>query len=250
MCGRFTNKFFWHELHRLLELTTLAVHLPIRYNIAPTQTAPIVRSDDRPGAGPRSLAFVRWGLVPSWAKDIKVGSSLINARAEGIESKPSFRSAFKRRRCLVPVSGFYEWKRLADGKGKQPFYITSSDEQPMVFAGLWESWSPPSDIGDPVETFTIITTTPNKLMATLHDRMPVILDRADFAAWLDPAYQDTAALLGLLKPCLPELMKCHPVSTRVNSPRVDEPSCIERADETPPRPPEADVPEGETGLWG
>ena len=153
-----------------------------------------------------------------------MGSSLINARAEGIEAKPAFRAAFKRRRCLVPASGFYEWKKLGGGDRKQPYYITAADEEPLAFAGVWEWWRSPE--GEAVESFAIITTTPNEMMAGLHDRMPVILDSADFAPWLDPAQEDQKRLLGLLRPYPAELMVSRPVSTRVNSPRNDDPACI------------------------
>lgn len=241
MCGRFTYLYYWKHLHRLMELTTSPplAEIEARYNVAPTQAAPVVRataasdgsSRHRGDVTGRTLGMLRWGLVPSWAKDIKIGNSLVNARAEGIEAKPSFRSAFKRRRCIVPVSGFYEWKRL-DEKRKQPYYITSAaDDEPLAFAGLWEWWKPPegSDTGtEPIESFTIITTTPNEMMAALHDRMPVILHPADFAAWLDPANSDSASLLSLLRPYPSELMRCWPVSTRVNSPRFDDPACIEQ----------------------
>jgi len=246
VCGRFTNKFYWKNLHRLMELTTPPVDLPLRYNVAPTQPAPVVRHQGAEHGGPRALSMLRWGLVPSWAKDLKIGNAHINARAEGIEAKPAFRAAFKRRRCVVPVSGFYEWKKLDDGKSKQPYYITASDEEPLAFAGLWEFWKPPASEGggvegEPIESFTIITTTPNEMMARLHDRMPVILDRANFGAWLDPANQDASGLLALLRPYPAELMMCHPVSTLVNSPRNDDAACIERvavaAPEVPPAPP-------------
>ncbi|MBC7771502.1 MAG: SOS response-associated peptidase [Pyrinomonadaceae bacterium] len=246
MCGRYTHRIFWNELHRLMELTT-PVQLPIRYNIAPTQTAPVVRIDDRERSRSRSLAMLRWGLLPSWARDIKVGSSLINARAEGIESKPSFREAFRRQRCLVPASGFYEWKRLANGKVRQPYYISTADQKPIAFAGLWESWHNTSHQGEPVETFTIITTTPNEMMAPLHDRMPVILDPQDFPSWLDPGNKDTAGLLALLRPYPAELMQSHPVSPRVNSPAFDDPSCIESVKELPIR--ESQPPGAAPGLW-
>lgn len=220
-----------------MELTTPLLDLDERYNVAPTQRSPVVRADIGadgtigPG-GPRALVTLRWGLIPSWAKDTKIGNTAINARAEGIESKPAFRSAFKRRRCIVPVSGFYEWKKTGE-KTKQPYYITSAaDDELLAFAGLWEWWKPPADDAgvqaEPIESFTIITTTPNEVMANLHDRMPVILDRADFTRWLDPANTDTASLLSLLKPYPSELLRCWPVSTIVNAPKNDVPECVER----------------------
>lgn len=231
MCGRYTILFKWKELHRLMRLSTPPAEWPVRFNVAPTQVAPVVRADD---AGPRSLSMLRWGLVPFWAKDLKIGASMINARAEGIEVKPAFRAALKKRRCIVPVSGFYEWMKLADGKSKQPHYITSSDGEPIAFAGLWERWAPPEDRdgvgaggGAAVETFTIITTTPNRMMASLHDRMPVVLSQSDFDRWLDPQNQDAAGLLPLLAPCADDTLIHFPVSTLVNSPRNDDPACIQ-----------------------
>lgn len=226
MCGRYTNLFTWKQLHRLMGLTTppLEKDFVPRYNIAPTQLAPVVRADDRGGV--RALAMLRWGLVPSWAKEIKIGASMINARAEAIETKPAFRTALKRRRCIVPVSGFYEWKKLADGKSKQPYYIhSSSEDEPLAFAGLWERWQPPD--AEAVETFTIITTSPNQMMKSLHDRMPVILAPEDVDRWLDPANHDAAVLLPLLKPAPDDSLVYYPVSTLVNSPRNDEQACIQ-----------------------
>jgi putative SOS response-associated peptidase YedK len=220
MCGRFTHLYKWRELQRLMVLTTPPLEFTDRYNVAPTQTAPVVR--DLPQARGREAVFMRWGLIPSWAKDEKIGNSLINARAEGIESKPAFRAAFKQRRCIVPVSGFYEWQKL--GTRKQPHYITSSDNQPLALAGLWESWQSP-DHGA-VESFTVITTTPNEMMAKLHDRMPVILDPADFDTWLDPASHKLARFAALLKPYPAELMASRAVSTWVNSPQNEGPECL------------------------
>lgn len=211
-----------------MALTSPPMELAARYNVAPTQVAPVVRAD---GAG-RSLGWLRWGLVPSWAGGVGVGSSMINARAEGIDSKPAFRAAFKRQRCLVPVSGFYEWKKLDAGSRKQPFYITPASDEPLALAGLWDSWRPPE--GGAIETFTVITTAPNQLMASLHDRMPAILDPADLATWLDPLLEDRERLLGLLKPYPPELMRARPVSDRVNAPRNDDPTCIALFTPKPP----------------
>ncbi len=202
-----------------MALTSPPLEFTDRYNVAPTQMAPVVRAD---GNG-RSVSFMRWGLIPSWAKDAKIGNSLVNARAEGIETKPAFRAAFKQRRCIVPVSGFYEWQKV--GERKQPHYITSADGEPLALAGLWESWSSPEHGG--VESFTVITTTPNETMARLHDRMPVILERADFGPWLNPANHDKTRLDAMLKPYPAELMVSYAVSTRVNSPRHDAPDCIE-----------------------
>jgi putative SOS response-associated peptidase YedK len=163
-----------------------------RYNVAPTQTVPIVKTKD---AGWES-ALVRWGLIPAWARDAKIGYRLINARADTVATKPSFRSAFKRRRCLVPADGFYEWQKA--GKGKQPFYIHRKDEEPFAFAGLWEAWENPED-GKEIQSCSLVTTEANALMAPIHDRMPVILDSATCDRWLD-ADEPANDLLRLLKP--------------------------------------------------
>jgi putative SOS response-associated peptidase YedK len=191
-----------------------------RYNIAPTQPVPVVRKT----AQGRRLEMLRWGLVPSWAGDPSIGNRLINARAETVADKPSFRSAYRRRRCLVVADGFFEWKRV--GVRKQPMYIRLRDQAPFAFAGLWESWH--RDQPDAVESCTLITTGPNALLATIHDRMPVILHPDDYARWLDPGAGDPARLL---RPYPAAEMTAHPVSRRVNSPANDDPACVEAIDE-------------------
>lgn len=229
MCGRFTHLLKWAQLQRLLRLTCDPIELPLRYNIAPTQQAPVVRTTPEGG---RAVHLLRWGLVPSWAKDLSIGNTMINARGETLATKPAFRTAFKRRRCIVPASGFYEWKKSEGTKTKQPFYITASDESPLMFGGLWESWTLVKDEGEGVSegkpeivrTFTIITTSPNEMMATLHDRMPLILDASDIDRWLDPKVEDASELV---RPYPSELMLARPVSTLVNSPRNDVPECIQ-----------------------
>lgn len=219
MCGRYTHLLTWAQLHRLLRLTSDPIDLPRRYNIAPTQEAPVVRTS--PDGG-RAAHLLRWGLVPSWAKDLSIGNTMINARGETLATKPAFRVAFRKRRCVVPASGFYEWKKMEGSKTKQPFYITSSDEGPLMFGGLWESWTSPE--GEIVRTFTIITTTPNEMMAEIHDRMPLILDASDTDRWLDPKVEDAS---DLIRSFPPELMLAKPVSTLVNSPRNDVPECVQ-----------------------
>jgi putative SOS response-associated peptidase YedK len=216
MCGRFTNKLTWAEIHALYTITSPPLNFAARYNIAPTQDVPVVRQ----GENGRTLSMLRWGLVPSWAKDRKIGASMINARAEGVAEKPAFRVAFRTRRCLVPASGFYEW--IAEGKKKQPVYITAADGGALTFAGLWERWS---GEGETVESFTIITTAPNAVCAAVHDRMPVILGRADWDAWLDPQRPKDEALT-LLRACPDALLTTWKVDARVNTPRVDDPTCI------------------------
>ncbi len=232
MCGRFTYLYTWKQLHRLLDPTAYPeVELSPRYNTAPTQLAPVVRLDEN---ARRIGAMMRWGLIPSWAKDASIGNSLINARCETVATKPAFRSAFLRRRCIVPISGFYEWRKALPGpaRTKQPFYITLTDDQPMMLAGLWEIWRPP-EVDDPVHSFTILTCEPNQMMSELHDRMPVILDEAGVDAWLSAATQPDA-LAGLMTPFAAELMWRRPVSARVNSPRHEGPELIRSVDEAEP----------------
>ena len=191
-----------------------------RFNIAPSQAIPVVRLD---ASGKRVLGTVRWGLIPSWTKG-KPKNQPINARAETLATSGMFRQAFERRRCLVPADGFYEWRKLADSKTKQPMFVHRRDDGVFAFAGLWERWRPDPD-AEPVDTCTIITTTPNELMAPIHDRMPVILDPADYPRWLD---RDTPAadVAGLLRPYPPDAMEARPVSTKVNSPRNDDEECV------------------------
>lgn len=209
-------------------LTTEELGLSERYNVAPSQVAPVVRMTKDGGRG---LFMLRWGLIPSWAKDTKFGYKTINARAETVATQPAFRSAFKKRRCLVPVSGFYEWKTVPGSKTKQPYYISAADEEPLVFAGLWEWWRDPADeSAEPIESFTIITTTPNELMGEIHNRMPVILSREDFGLWLDDANEGDEAVRGLLRTYPSELMMARKVSTLVNSPKNDSPECAQPID--------------------
>jgi len=217
MCGRFTTKLTWQQLRDLYEITAPEprqdeLELKPRYNIAPSQTVPVVRLHP---AGRRELALLRWGLIPFWSKDPKIAYRTINARAETVATAPAFRAAFKKRRCLIPASGFYEWKKLDDGK--QPYFIGMRDGSSFAFAGLWERW----DKGEaPVETFTIITGEPNPLVAELYNRMPVILDPSDYDAWLTAA--DTAIPQALLQPFPSQLMTAYPVSKRVNNTKNDD----------------------------
>ncbi len=190
-----------------------------RFNIAPTQAVAAVRGR---GGGGRELVALTWGLIPSWSKDRGMGSRLINARAETVVEKPAFRAALRSRRCLVLADGFYEWQKL--GTRKQPHHIRMRDGRPFAFAGLWERWAPPA--GDEVESCTIITTTPNGVVAPIHDRMPVILAPADLDLWIDPAVRDPAAVVGMLRAYPAEGMIAYPVSLQVNSPRADDPSCV------------------------
>ena len=190
------------------------------YNIAPSQMIPVVRATDKG----RELALVKWGLIPSWSRDASIGTKLINARAETLADKPSFRNAFRRRHCLVPADAFYEWKAI--GGRKQPYSIRMADRSVFGMAGLWEHWTDPA--GETIETCTIITVDANELVGELHDRMPVIIDPDDYSAWLDPTSPKAQELL---KPFPSELMSYYPVSTRVNSVRNDDASCLDKVEE-------------------
>jgi putative SOS response-associated peptidase YedK len=216
MCGRFSQSKSAETLSSAFQLAVPS--WTPRYNIAPTQavpTASVFPSESEP-----QFRLLRWGLVPSWSKDLSIGTKLINARAETVAEKPSFRSAFKQRRCLILADGFYEWKRL-NGK-KQPFYFQVSDGHPFAFAGLWERWQ-----GDdsPIETCTILTTQANELLQPVHDRMPVILSPQDYDRWLDPTTSPDT-LHALLRPFDAQEMQGCPVSAVVNSSKVDGPECV------------------------
>jgi len=188
-----------------------------RYNVAPTQQVVTIMRN-----GADHLAMLQWGLIPSWAKDEAIGAKMINARAETLAEKPSFKRLLRSRRCLIVADGFYEWKK--EYGGKTPMYITMKDGKPFAFAGLWDSWQDPD--GKPVRTCTIVTTTPNDLVATIHDRMPAILLPAARDTWLDPATQDEQALLPLLAPYPADRMTARQVSRLVNSPRVEGPELL------------------------
>lgn len=222
MCGRFTQHLTWTELVELYRITEpdTPLNLPARYNVAPTQQISVIRPAEDGG---RALARMHWGLIPSWAKDIKIGANMINARGETVASKPAFRSAFKRRRCLIPADGFYEWQAQSDGP-KQPFYITSVDQRPLTFAGLWECWRDAD--GEPIESCTIVTVEPNEVMRKLHNRMPVILPRDVHDAWLDVGRVQGAEAQALLTPCTADALALRPVSRRVNNVRNDDADCI------------------------
>jgi putative SOS response-associated peptidase YedK len=197
-------------------------NFPPSWNVAPTDNLPIVRHN--PKTGSRSLDLMRWGLVPYWAKDIKIGFSSINAMAETIDTKPAFRDAFTRRRCLVPIDAFYEWQKLDDGKTKQPYAIALADGSLMALAGLWENWKSPS--GEWIRSFSIATTMPNELCARLHNRMPVILARASWPLWLGEESADPDRLKALLVPYAGEMI-AWPVSQRVGNVKNNDPSLIE-----------------------
>ncbi len=213
MCGRFA---FYSPDEAVVRLFAVAAMTAVEsgYNLAPTQRVPVLRADD---TGLRRLDGLRWGLVPFWAKDKAIGNRMINARAETVAEKPAFRQPFRQRRCLVLANGFYEWKRIGDNK--QPFYITREDGEPFAMAGLWESWRDRT-AADPeaLETCTILTTTPNRLMENIHQRMPVILDPQPISQWLDPR-ADARQLQPLLGPYGGDGLVAVPVSSKVNNAR-------------------------------
>ncbi len=223
MCGRFTLSSPGEVLAELFELVEMPEITP-RYNIAPTQ--PVVAVHASEGAG-RHCEMMHWGLIPSWADDPAIGARMINARAETVATKPSFRSAFRQRRCLVVADGFYEWQKLE--RRKQPHHIRLRDGRPFAFAGLWENWESGDRASVPasVRSCTIITTEPNELVAPLHNRMPVILHTRDYSVWLASEAKQFDTLGRLLRPYPADEMEASPVSTRVNKPSNDSPECIE-----------------------
>jgi len=219
MCGRFTLHLSPELLGSVFGVKT-SLQLTPRYNIAPSQMVPVVRSGEDDN---NRVDLLKWGLIPSWAKDPSIGNKLINGRSETVHEKPSFRHAIKCQRCIVPASGFYEWSTA--GNSKQPWYIQQKDNAPMGFAGLWESWRSPE--GTPLETFCILTAAANSFMATIHDRMPVILPQEEYDTWLSRNLHDPLQLSRLLLPCPADSLAAIKVSTVVNSPAYESPQCIE-----------------------
>ena len=220
MCGRFALATEKHVLEMLYQLE-IREDLQQRFNIAPGGEILGVRASA--GSPGREASLFRWGLIPFWADDPAIGYRMINARSETAAEKPSFRSAYRKRRLLIPASGFYEWKK--SGQAKQPYYISSKDGAPFSFAGLWERWEKGEE---PLESCTILTTVPNALLKDLHDRMPVIIRPEDYRDWLDPAVP-AESVAGFLKPYPSEELTAHPVSTRVNKPVNDGPDLIKPA---------------------
>ncbi len=231
MCGRYSLTTPLEAMRQVFGFDG-GTNLAPRYNIAPTQTAPVIRADESSASG-RVLAEARWGLIPSWAKDGAIGNRMINARAETVADKPSFRSAYRHRRCLVPADGFYEWQKLPTG-GKQPYRIAAEDETPFTFAGLFERWVDPE--GDIVESFTILTTEANALLGPIHSRMPVILEGDARTRWLAAGEDDVS---DLLVPHSGEGFRAYAVGRHVNSPKNDDPDCFRplAAPEPPGREP-------------
>lgn len=219
MCGRYTLSAPADVIAELFDVEP--VSMSPRFNIAPTQEAPVVRIPE-PEEG-RELAILRWGLVPFWAKDPSIGNRMINARSETAAEKNAFRNSFKKRRCLVVADGFYEWKK--EEGGKQPYWIHLPESKPFAMAGLWSRWDKEGDT--PLETFTILTTDAHPKIAELHDRMPVVLRKDAYEMWLDPEFQDKDRLNDLLTAESGEWLEFYPVSREVNSPSNDRPDLIE-----------------------
>lgn len=219
MCGRFTQERPTSELAEIFEAEDLTGTAGGRFNVAPTdEAAVVVKREER-----RAVTAYRWGLIPHWADDPKIGNRMFNARAETLSTSPVFREAFLKRRCLVPVDSFYEWRR--EGKVRQPFRIVAVDGRPLALAGLWAGWRDPAT--DEVRrTFTIVTTGPNELLRSIHDRMPVVVPPAAWDRWLDPALPDPGELQGLLVPAEDGSLEAYPVSRAVNDVRNDGPGLI------------------------
>jgi putative SOS response-associated peptidase YedK len=225
MCGRFTSKAKPEEIEKEFKIGKLNPKIfEPRYNIAPSQIIPAVLETK----GERIVSGLKWGLIPSWAKDDSFASKTINARAETLAEKASFKNAFKSRRCIIPASGFYEWAKKG-ASAKQPFYFYLKDKDVFGFAGLWEEWTD-KESGELVETCTIITTEANELLEPVHDRMPVILKPDDYDRWLDEKFKDTEKLQDLLVPFPAEEMVSHAVSKAVNAPTYDSPELIKELD--------------------
>jgi putative SOS response-associated peptidase YedK len=216
MCGRYTLAKPLKAIKAHFHPMIVNVEHQERYNIAPTQEVPVVISIERG----RELEAMRFGLIPSWAKDKKIGSKLINARAESVHVKPSFRNSFKRQRCLVPADGFYEWRKT--NKDKIPQYVYLKSQELFAFAGIWAEWLGEKE---PIRSFSIITTDSNSLLKEIHDRMPVILDKENYDLWLEPS-TPLDKLFSLLSPFPSELMEFYRVSEMVNSYKVDQPECV------------------------
>jgi len=219
MCGRFTLTIDPTHLQEAFPWADIPDDLPQRYNIAPSQPVAVI-----PNTGDNTLSMYKWGLIPSWSKDPAIGDRMINARAESLAEKPSFRNAYRRRRCLILADGFYEWKQNPGMKSKQPVYIRLKTEHPFAFAGLWEIWNSPD--GSEIRSCTIITTQPNSLLEPIHNRMPVILPPNVYNQWLAPEDRQPAQLNDLLIPYPSSEMIAFPVSRMVNSPQTDTPDLI------------------------
>ncbi len=223
MCGRYVAAAPPSEIAKYFGVDELPeTVLEPNYNVAPTTSVLVVSERQEH----KSIDAMRWGLVPFWAKDLAIGSKMINARAEGIETKNAYRHALKKQRCIIPVDGFYEWKTVEGEKRKQPYFIHRVDHEPLAFAGLWETWRGPDRNGDPIRSCTIVTTSPNREMAQIHHRMPVILPPDKWDHWLDPSFDDTATVTSWLVPATDGLLTMYEVSTGVNNVRNKGPELI------------------------
>jgi len=221
MCGRYSQRQSAAIISQAFQVDNVP-NLKPRYNIAPTQSVATILQTS--AATKRQFKMLHWGLIPSWAKDAKMGAKLINARAETVADKPAFRSAFRKRRCLVVADGFYEWQPHENKKQKQPFYFKMKDEQLFAFAGLWEHWQDAN--GEEIESCSLLTTEANELMEPIHNRMPVIIEPKNYDLWLDPEVKNPELLQPLLHPYPTEQMTTHPVSTLVNKASNDTAECI------------------------
>src|SRR3989442_2878162 len=220
MCGRYTLKTPVEQLSEKFQFPEILPLKP-RYNIAPSQDVAVVRR--LPDDLDRKLAMLRWGLIPAWAKDPAKARQPINAKSETVAELPTFRTAFRKRRCLIPTDAFYEWKQ--EGGLKQPVYICMKDREPFAFAGLWEHWE--RSERESIDSCVLLTSEPNELLAPIHNRMPVILDPQDYDLWLDPDVQEVSRLKPLLRPYALEQMTYYPVNLRVNNPRNDDALCVD-----------------------
>ncbi len=228
MCGRFTLASDAEALHQTFFDFGMPLDLSPRYNIAPTQDVAVIANTlpdtgEHPETG--QVEFFHWGLIPSWAKDPKIGNRMINARSETLSEKPSFRNAYKRRRCLILADGYYEWKQIPGDRNKQPVYIRLKSQQPFALAGLWEVWQA-DGMDEPLRSCTIITCPPNAFLEEIHHRMPVILPQNAYAEWLVPDERSSDVLQPLLVPYTDAEMEAYPVSRFVNRPTNDSPECI------------------------
>jgi putative SOS response-associated peptidase YedK len=223
MCGRYRLSRRKQVIEEHFDRVSGEEDWTPRYNIAPTQPVPVIRQN--PKEPRRELSLVRWGLIPSWAKDSSAAARMINARSETAAAKPAFRDALKFRRCPVPADGFYEWQRI--GKSKQPYCFEVEDGQLFAFAGIWDRWKDAG--GNAVETCSILTTTPNAVTSPIHDRMPVILDPDTYDLWLDPGMRDVNVASELLKPYDARPMRCYPISPRINHTVNDDEECARPA---------------------
>jgi putative SOS response-associated peptidase YedK len=227
MCGRYRLSRRKQLVEEYFDTDSGAEEWVPRYNIAPTQPVAVIRQNSKEPV--RELSLMRWGLIPSWAKDSSAAARMINARSETASTKPAFRDALKSRRCLIPADAFYEWMRT--GKAKQPYCFEVNEGELFAFAGIWDRWKNAG--GKWLETCSILTTTPNAVTIAVHDRMPVILDRDGYDLWLDPGMRDVGAVSELLKPCDARRMRGYPVSSRVNSAVNDDAACAARVELAP-----------------